>query len=147
MAKGQAAKGQRKHPVETPTRAVTARLPPLGVTTAGGLGAMTAMALGVALTLLGAAAALKDDPLPMPLVVALLLFGSLQAALGWLAFRRVRAAWAFATSLAGTTALAFLFSAPKIRDALDVELGVALLPSLVGAAACIMLAMAAPDMK
>jgi len=146
-AKGQAAKGQRKHPVETPARPVAARLPPLGVTTAGGLGAITAMALGVGLALLGVAGGLKENPLPMPLVVALLLFGALQTVLGWLAFRRVRAAWAFATSLAGTAALAFLFSAPKIRDALEVELGIALLPSLVGAAACIMLAMAAPDVK
>ena len=80
-------------------------------------------------------------------MVALLVFGGLQAALGWFAFRLVRAAWAFATSLAGTTAAAFLFSAPKIRDALEVELGIALIPSLVGAAACIMLAMASPDVK
>ena len=141
------AKGQRKHPVETPARQIAARLPPLGLTTVGGIGAIAAIALGVGLFLLGAAGALKDDPLPAALVIALLLFGGLQAALGWLAFRRVRAAWAFATSLAGTAAVAFLFSAPKIRDALEVELGIALLPSLVGAAACIMLAMAAPDMK
>jgi hypothetical protein len=146
MAK-ESAKGQRKHPVEAPVRQVAARLPPLGLTTAGGLGALTAMALGVGLLLLGVGGALKDDPLPPPLVVALFLFGGLQAGLGWFAFRRVRAAWAFATSLAGTTAVAFLFSAPKIRDALEIELGIALIPSLVGAAACLMLAMAAPDLK
>lgn len=141
------AKGTRKHPVEPPAAQMAARLPPLGLTTTGGIGAMVALALGVALIALGFAGALMDRPLPAPLVVALLLFGSLQASLAWYAFRRVRAAWAFATSLAGTAAVAFLFSAPKIRDALEVELGIALLPSLVGAAACIMLAMAAPDMK
>lgn len=136
-----------KHPVETPARRIAARLPVLGVTSAGGLGALVAMALGVGLFALGAVTVLGSDPLPGPLTVALLLAGGLEATLGWYALRRVRAAWAFATSLAGTAALAFLFSAPKIRDALEVELGVALLPSLLGAAACIMLALAAPDMK
>lgn len=138
---------EKKHPVETPARHVAARLPPLGVTTTGGIGAMVAMLLGVGLFLLGWNTALREHPLPMPLTVALLLAGSLQATLGWFALRRVRAAWAFATSLSGTTAIAFLFSAPKIRDALGVELGVALLPALVGAAACIMLALAEPDVK
>ena len=141
------AKGTRKHPVETPARQVAARLPALGLTTAGGMGAITAMLLGVALVLLGVGAATRDHPLPMPLVIALFLFGSMLAALGWLSLRRVRVAWAFATSLSGTAAIAFLFGAPKIRNALEVELGIALLPALVAAAACIMLALAAPDMK
>ena len=143
MGKG----AQKKHPVETPARHVAARLPPLGVTTAGGMGAVVAMLLGVGLFLLGCNTALREHPLPLPLTVALLLAGSLQAVLGWFALRRVRAAWAFATSLSGTAAIAFLFSAPKIRNALDVQLGVALLPALVGAAACIMLALAEPDVK
>ncbi len=141
------AKGQQKHPVETPARQVAARLPPLGLTTAGGMGAVTAILLGIALLLLGVGGLVREHPLPMPLVVALFLFGGLLAVLGWLSLRRIRTAWAFATSLCGTAALAFLFSAPKIRDALEVEIGIALLPSLVGAAACIMLALAAPDMK
>lgn len=136
-----------KHPVEPPAQRIAARLPPLGITTAGGMGAVAAMALGLGLLALGLVTLLGDDPLPPPLTVALLLAGGLEATLGWYALRRVRAAWAFATSLAGTAAMAFLFSAPKIRDALEVELGIALLPSLVGAAACIMLALAAPDVK
>ena len=136
-----------KHPVDPPARHVAARLSPLGMTTVGGMGALVAMALGVGLFALGAVTAPGDHPLPGPLMIALLLAGGLEFALGWFTLRRVRAAWAFATSLAGTASVAFLFSAPKIRDALEVELGVALLPCLVGAAACIMLAMAAPDMK
>jgi hypothetical protein len=137
----------KKHAVEPPARKVAARLPPLGLTTTGGIGALVAMALGIGLFALGAYSGLKADPLPMPLTVALLMFGGLLAALAWFALRRVRMAWAFATSLSGTAAIAFLFSAPKIRDALGVELGVALLPSMIGAAACIMLALAAPDVK
>jgi hypothetical protein len=140
-------KGQRKHPVETPARQVAARLPPLGLTTAGGMGAITAMLLGAGLVLLGFGAAMRDHPLPMPLIIALFLFGGLLGTLGWLSLRRVRAAWAFATSLSGTAAIAFLFGAPKIRNALKMELGIALLPALVAAAACVMLALAAPDMK
>lgn len=137
----------RKHAVETPARKVAARLPPLGLTTTGGMGAVVAIALGIGLFALGAYSGLKEHPLPMPLTVALCLFGGLLAALAWFALRRVRVAWAFATSLSGTAAVAFLFSAPKIRDALEIELGVALLPSMIGAAACIMLALAAPDVK
>jgi hypothetical protein len=123
------------------------RLPPLGLTTTGGVGAVVAIALGLGLFALGAYSGLKPQPLPMPLTVALCLFGGLLAVLAWFALRRVRIAWAFATSLSGTTGVAFLFSAPKIRDALGLELGVALLPSMIGAAACIMLALAAPDVK
>jgi len=144
MSKNQ---GAKKHAVETPARKVAARLPPLGVTTTGGIGALVAMALGTGLFTLGAYGGLKADPLPMPLTAALALSGGLLAVLAWYALRRVRLAWAFATSLSGTAALAFLFSAPRIRDALGVELGVALLPSMLGAAACIMLALAAPDVK
>ncbi len=143
MAKGEG----KKHAVETPPRRVAARLPPLGLTTTGGMGAVVAMALGAGLFALGAYSGLKSDPLPMPLTIALCVFGGLLAVLGWFALRRVRTAWAFATSLSGTAAVAFLFSAPKIRDALGIELGVALLPSMIGAAACIMLALAAPDVK
>lgn len=136
-----------KHPVETPARQVVARLPPLGATTAGGLGAMCAIALGAGLVALGVAGALRGDPLPAPLTVSLCLFGALEAGLGWFTLRRRRAAWAFATSIAGTAAVAFLFSSPKIRDALDLELGVALVPSVFGAITCILLAMASPDVK
>jgi len=137
----------KTHAVDAPAHKVTARLPPLGLTTAGGMGAVVAMLLGVGLVALGAYGALKERPLPAPLTTALLLFGTLLAVLGWFALRRVRLAWAFATSLSGTTAVAFLFSAPKIRDALGMELGIALLPAMIGAAACIMLALAAPDVK
>ncbi len=137
----------KTHAVEAPADKVAARLPPLGLTTAGGMGAVVAMLLGVGLAGLGAYGALKDGPLPMPLTTALLLFGVMLAVLGWFALQRVRLAWAFATSLSGTAAVAFLFSAPKIRDALGIELGIALLPAMIGAAACIMLALAAPDVK
>jgi len=137
----------KTHAVDAPAHKVAARLPPLGLTTAGGMGAVVAMLLGVGLIVLGAYGALEEHPLPMPLTTALLLFGALLAVLGWFALRRVRLAWAFTTSLSGTAAVAFLFSAPKIRDALGMELGVALLPAMIGAAACIMLALAAPDVK
>jgi integral membrane sensor domain MASE1 len=141
------AKSDSKHPIEAPARHVAARLPPLGSTTAGGVGAMIAIALGVGLFLLGVVSGTRSTPLPMPLTVALCLAGALEAVLGWFTLRRVRAAWAFATSIAGTAAVAFLFSAPKIRNALEVELGVALLPAMVGAVACVLLAYAAPDVK
>lgn len=139
--------GSKRHAVEAPARQAAARPGLLRLGSSGGMGALFAIALGLGLLALGAATALRDEPLPMPLTVALVAAGALEAALGWFTLNRRRGAWAFATSLSGTAAVAFLFSAPKIRDALEVELGVALVPALVGAAACIMLAMAAPDLK
>jgi integral membrane sensor domain MASE1 len=139
--------GKKRHAVEPPARQVAARRPRLQLGSSGGMGALLAIALGLGLLALAAATALRDEPLPMPLTVALVVAGALQAAFGWFTLNRRRGAWAFATSLSGTAAVAFLFSAPKIRDALQVDLGVALVPALVGAAACIMLALAAADLK
>jgi len=133
--------------VDTPARTRPARLPPLPAQTPGGMGAILAMLLGVGLLFLGLAGMFRDDPLPMPLTIALCLTGAIEAGLGWLTLLRMRAAWAFATAIAGTAGVAFFFSAPKIRDALEISLGVALVPALVGAAACILLAMAAPDVR
>jgi predicted PurR-regulated permease PerM len=105
------------------------------------------MALGIGLFGLGVSSVLQARPLPMPLTIALFIAGALETALCWFAMKGVRAAWAFALSISGTAGLVFLFSAPKIRDALEVSLGVALLPCLAGAAAAIMLAMATGEIK
>ena len=85
--------------------------------------------------------------LPLPLTLGLIIGGLLLAGLCGLTFYRVRAAWAFSLSMCGTSGLVFLFSAPKIRDALEVSLPVALLPCVAGAVAAILLAMAAPEIK
>ena len=110
-------------------------------------GAYLGIVLGLGLFALGVSSALQVRPLPLPLTIALLVGGALEAALCWYASRGVRAAWAFAVSISGTAGLVFLFSAPKIRDALDVSLGVAMLPCVAGAAAAILLSMAENEIK
>jgi integral membrane sensor domain MASE1 len=151
MAKIDTAKPDNEKPtaraVEAPARTRPVRLPPLRTQSPGGMGAVLAMLLGVGLLILGLAGIFRDDPLPMPLTIALCLVGAIEAGLGWLTLLRMRAAWAFATAIAGTAGTAFFFSAPKIRDALEIGLGVALVPALVGATTCILLAMAAPDIR
>lgn len=93
--------------------------------------------LGVYLIASGASA--------MPLNVALLLLGSTNAALGYLALRRNRVAWSFALSLNGTLAVVFLFGAPKIRDAASLALGLAVMPAFVYALTTTLLALSGAD--
>ena len=112
----------------------------------GTWGAVLGHLLGLGLVVIGARGFLGDS-LPLPLTIGLVLGGGTMAALCVFAARRVRAAWAFALSMCGTAGLVFLFSAPKIRDALDVSLPLALLPCVAGAAAAILLAMAADEIK
>jgi hypothetical protein len=130
-------------------RAVMAegKRPPLAPSSIGWWGAALGIALGLGLLGLGASAGFREQPLPLPLVIALCVAGAIQAALSWYTIRRVRAAWAFATAIGGTAAVVFLFSAPKIRDALDVSLGMALLPAAIGAAVATLLALAAAEIK
>lgn len=112
----------------------------------GTWGAVLGDLLGLGLAGIGIDGMLRGS-LPLPLTLGLLVGGLLLAALCGLTFYRVRAAWAFALSICGTSGLVFLFSAPKIRDALDVSLGIALLPCVAGAAAAILLAMASAEIK
>lgn len=135
-------------------RAVMAegKRPPLAPSSIGWWGAALGIALGLGLLGLGllglgASAGFREQPLPLPLVIALCVAGAIQAALSWYTIRRVRVAWAFATAIGGTAAVVFLFSAPKIRDALEVSLGMALLPAAIGAAVATLLALAAAEIK
>ncbi len=119
------------------------RLPP---SSPGTWGAALGGLLGLGLAWIGVDGML-DGSLPLPLTIGLMASGLMLAALCGLTFYRVRAAWSFALSMCGTAGMVFLFSAPKIRDALEVSLTVALLPCVAGAAAAILLAMAANEIK
>jgi hypothetical protein len=68
---------------------------------------------------------------PTTLDIALIVVGMAEVATSALTIRALRAAWAFALSLNGTLALVLLFSGPRIRDAAEVSIGVALIPSVV----------------
>ena len=119
----------------------------LSIASTGWWGALVGIGLGLALFALGLATALRADPMPLPLTIALCVAGALEASLCWLTMRRVRVAWAFATAIGGTAAVVFLFSAPKIRDALEVSLAVALVPAAIGAIVATLLATAAGEMS
>ena len=112
----------------------------------GAWGAALGGLLGLGLAWIGIDGML-DGSLPLPLTIGLLVSGPLLAALCGMTIYRVRAAWSFALAMCGTAGLVFLFSAPKIRDALEVSLTIALLPCVAGATAAVLLAMAAADIK
>lgn len=120
---------------------------PLPTSSPGVWGALLGIGLGLGFMLLGAGSFMRDDPLPLPLVVGLVLIGGLGATTSWFAMRRVRLAWAFAIAIGATASLVCMFAGPKIRDAMDVSLGLALLPSYLGALAAVLLAMAGPEIK
>ena len=124
-----------------------AKRQPLPPVSAGALGSYLGMALGLTLLGLGAMGAVGSVDLPGPLIIALFLGGPLQMALCWQALHRSRAAWSFATALSGTAALVFLFSAPKIRDALGLPIGAAILPCFVALVVTWLLASAASQLS
>lgn len=66
-----------------------------------------------------------------PLNMAIVVLGITQLACAYYTLRTVRVAWAFALSINGTAAVVLLFSAPRIRDAADVSILVALLPCVL----------------
>jgi hypothetical protein len=110
-------------------------------------GAIGGLGFGLALLVLGIYVGFRPHPLPLPLVLALSVAGLALVPLSWLTLARSRAAWAFAVSLSGTSALVFLFTAPKIRDAMSVPIGIALVPCVVGAVVVTLLAMGADDLR
>jgi hypothetical protein len=120
---------------------------PLPAASAGAMGAYIGIAIGVGFLVLAALGGLRADPLPTPLVLALLLSGAFEVALCWQTIQRSRVAWSFAVALSGTVTLATLFGAPKIRDALGVPIMLAVLPSLIAAVATVLLAMAAEEIS
>jgi hypothetical protein len=131
--------------VRAPAAAPAPRQPlPPGSSAAAG--AYLGIAFGLALIVLGLLGAARAQTLPIPLIVALLIAGPLQAALCWKVLRRSRVAWSFAVALSGTAALVCLFSAPKIRDELGLTIALAILPSLVALVVTCLLAAAAQEM-
>lgn len=82
---------------------------------------------------------------PMPLYIAVFVVGSANLAASVFTVRAVRVAWAFALSINGTGALVFLFASPRIRDAMDVSIGYALIPCAVSFVITILHALESED--
>jgi hypothetical protein len=139
-----AVEAPRPEPKREP--AVTKRKP-LPPVSSGAFGSYLGIAFGLTLLGLGALGALGAVDLPNPLIVSLFIAGPLHMALCWQALHRSRAAWSFAIALSGTAALVFLFSAPKIRDALGLPIGAAILPSFVALVMTWLLASAASEVS
>lgn len=67
---------------------------------------------------------------PMALNIALLVLALVEGTTGVFTLLGKRVAWAFSLSINGTCAVVMLFSAPRIRDAAQVSLFMALVPCL-----------------
>ncbi len=148
---GKRSQKRRAAAVETPPRTETRRRAapeapkarePLPAGSTGAFGAYLGMAFGLTLLILGVMGAIGTVDLPLPLILALCFAGPLQGALCWKALHRSRVAWSFAVALSGTAALVCLFSAPKIRDALGLSIGMAILPAVVALVVCWLLSTA-----
>jgi hypothetical protein len=99
------------------------------------------MVVGVAMGLLGLWMLVRDPAPPIPLSIAFLVVAAVEIATGLFTLKVVRIAWAFGSSLNGTAAVVFLFGAPKVRDALQVHIALALIPCLVFGAITVLLAL------
>lgn len=89
------------------------------------------LGLIAALGLLGSALHLisSGSPSAMPLKLAILAAGVIEAASCYYAILRNRAAWSFAIALNGTLSIVFLLGAPKIRDAWEISLALGFVPA------------------
>ncbi len=71
------------------------------------------------------------DSTPKTLNIALIVVALAEASTAFFTLKGSRVAWAFALSVNGTCSVVLLFSAPRIRDAADISIALALLPCLV----------------
>ncbi len=71
------------------------------------------------------------DSTPKTLNVALMVIALAEASTAHFTLKGSRVAWAFALSINGTCSVVLLFAAPRIRDAADISIALALLPCIV----------------
>ena len=133
--------------VESQAGAVGSARRPLASGSPGAIGAYLGIAIGIGFLILAVIGSVRSDPLPPALVIGMLVAGGFEAALCWRTIQRSRVAWSFAVALSGTVALATLFGAPKIRDAMAVPIFVAVLPALLAVTATVLLAMAEEELS
>lgn len=126
----------------TKTEDVRPSLPPASLAR---WAAYLAVLMGAALLLHGLQTFFDEVPPPRPYSTALCVIGLLEAGLSWLVLRVNRPAWSFLVSLNGTMFVVFLFAATKIRDQFEIALALALLPSLLFGAVCMLTAFAHDD--
>jgi hypothetical protein len=117
----------------------------LDATAPGRIGAYLAALAGVALGLLGGYLLATGSDLPGALSVSLVLIGVAQVVCALHAIRRVRVAWSFGLSINGTAFVIFLFGAPKLRDAAEVSIALALVPAVLFAVITTLFALSADD--
>jgi hypothetical protein len=86
----------------------------------------------------GVATAMSN--LTVVLAAGLLIFGVGGLALAYWSWRGSRIGWAFAVTIDGVMGVCTLFGATKIADVARVPIGVALIPSIVAMASCVLLA-------
>jgi hypothetical protein len=120
---------------------------PLALASPGGVGSLIGMVFGVGLLVLGVLGFARSEPLPTPLVVALVIAGALEAVLCWQTLHRSRTAWSFAVALSGTAAMVCILGAPKIASAMGAALPIALIPAVIAVVVTIALTMAADDVS
>lgn len=97
----------------------------------GRLAAYAGMSVGLAMVLGAAWMLLGGNDSPVPMAIAFVVAGGLELTTSWFSLRAVRVAWSFACSLNATAFVVFLFGTPKLRDALDIPIAVAMVPCLV----------------
>ncbi len=106
------------------------------------------VALGAALCLLSYAAWLllsTSAEAPIPFKIAVLIAGGLELYLAIQALAGKRSAWSFLLSLNGTLAIAFLFGAARVRDAVSANLIIGLLPAAAFSVITTLLALGSDD--
>ncbi len=91
----------------------------------------SAGAMLVAVGILALGLFLFSGETPKTLNIALLVLALVEGVTGYFTLQGKRVAWAFSLSINGTGAVVMLFSAPRVRDAANVSIFVALLPCMI----------------
>ena len=110
----------------------------------GGWGGVLA---GAGLFLAGLYSFTAPEPPPMPLSFALIVIGFCGALSSFFALRLNRLAWGFSTSINGTMAVVMLFAGPRIRDQFEIDLSLALIPSVAFAVIAVLLSLSSAELE
>jgi hypothetical protein len=109
-------------------------------------GAILGVVIGVGLLINGVHSFLPPAS-PRPYSIAMLTAGIIECLVCYYALYGSRAAWSFALSLNGVAGCVFVFGATKVRDATELPLAVALVPSVMFGLCTVLLTLASDEYK
>lgn len=108
-------------------------------------GALLSMLIGAAMLPWGISQLIDSGDSSVPFLCAVVVIGVMELLTGLFTLWVSRVGWAFGLSLNGTLSAILFFGAPKLRDAYELDLSIALLPATIVMITTVLLATGSDD--